>query len=327
MRTTDRFCACCGQKIYFEPPGFWQLIGDFFSNVFNLDNRLFRTLKRLLIPGRLTNEFLAGRQKPYFHPLRLFFISGVLMVGAYSLLEKSLEKRRLSAYRARFYKSLRVQVDSTRIQYPAPAVVAATDTILRRLKKKGGNGSFSFMLFEYHGGMRFKPREVSFKNRDLAVLSPKQIAKKYEIKGKINQYQLKQAVRLNRLNSGVVAALISQSIWGLLLLIPFSALLLKLMYIRRKRKYVEHFIFSLHVHTFLFLWQFLAALELYFFNSPFIVATSILPFAVYFFLSLKQVYKQGWGKTALKTVGLFWGYMMMLSLVASITVLISVLLF
>ncbi|MEM9260405.1 MAG: DUF3667 domain-containing protein, partial [Bacteroidota bacterium] len=76
LPTSASWCTNCGQKVYKGPPSFGQLIGEFLETVFNLDNRFFRTLAALAVPGRLTNNFLAGKQKPYFHPLRLFFISG-----------------------------------------------------------------------------------------------------------------------------------------------------------------------------------------------------------------------------------------------------------
>ena len=71
------FCPACGQKyIDLERP-FFSLLSETLSEAVDLDGRAFRTVKTLFRqPGRLTEEFLAGRRRTYTSPLRLYlFIS------------------------------------------------------------------------------------------------------------------------------------------------------------------------------------------------------------------------------------------------------------
>lgn len=71
------FCPACGQKdIDLERP-FFALLSETVSEAVDLDGRAFRTVKTLFRhPGRLTEEFLAGRRRTYTSPLRLYlFIS------------------------------------------------------------------------------------------------------------------------------------------------------------------------------------------------------------------------------------------------------------
>lgn len=329
------FCPRCGQKTYQGPPSFGGLFSEFIETVFSLDNRLFRTLKTLAIPGRLTSYFLSGRQKPYFHPLRLFFVSGVLMVAAFSFyttssigdaLDASVEERRAIAYENLHAENLRTAIDSIRQNYPGPDVAAATDSLLNRLRSIATDKSFIGYM-NYEGGFTFTPTELDFSHTDYMLLTPEEIVQKYEIKGLINQYQVKQIVRLTRLGLPGVTALMGQIIWGLVMLVPMTALMLKLIYIRRKRKYVEHFIFTLHVHAFLFLAMFLAALELLLAGTTWLLILGLVGSLIYFLLSLKSVYGQGWDKTLVKGSLLGLGYLFLLPVAISIAAIVAVLAF
>lgn len=86
-------------------------------------------------------------------------------------------------------------------------------------------------------------------------------------------------------------------------LMPFVAVLLLLFYFRRGRLYYEHLIFSVHIHTVLFILFSIALATTFFADSD--VASSVLLWTfwlswLYFFLALKRVYGQSWGKTVAK---------------------------
>jgi hypothetical protein len=67
------YCPACGQRdIDLERP-IWNLAADVLKETFEIDGRLAVTLKTLFrSPGKLTNEFLAGRRRTYTSPLRLY---------------------------------------------------------------------------------------------------------------------------------------------------------------------------------------------------------------------------------------------------------------
>lgn len=335
MWSNNAFCSDCGQKAYHGPPSFWHLMGEFFETVFSLDNRLFRTLTALMVPGKLTNNFLSGKQRPYFHPLRLFFVSGVLMVATYSFvltqalgdkLEISMEQNRAIAYKGKFGQKLQVHVDSIRGSFPAPAVEEATDSLMELFHFSSGDSS-TIGYMHHNGGFDFTAKEISFSSDDYNLLTPSELMKKYKVERSFDQFLIKQTIRLNHLGISGVSTLMGQTIWGLLLLVPLSAGFLKLIYLRRKRKYVEHFIFTLHAHAFLFMTQVLAALELLIFGTPWFLSLSSIAVVVYFLLAMKRVYKQSWVKTIIKAMILSWGYLFLLPIAMSIAALVAVLLF
>ncbi|MDQ3288533.1 MAG: DUF3667 domain-containing protein [Pseudomonadota bacterium] len=53
-------------------------IEELFESLWHLDGRVFRTLRDLLVPGRVACDYLAGHRTRYIAPLRLFVILSVL---------------------------------------------------------------------------------------------------------------------------------------------------------------------------------------------------------------------------------------------------------
>ena len=66
------YCHICGQQAINPKPSVRDFIMEYLDNAYMWDPRLIRTLWVLVKqPGVLTNKFLAGKIRPYIHPLRL----------------------------------------------------------------------------------------------------------------------------------------------------------------------------------------------------------------------------------------------------------------
>lgn len=104
--------------------------------------------------------------------------------------------------------------------------------------------------------------------------------------------------------------------------IPLFAFILKILYIRQRRFYVEHLVYSLHIHTFLYVAIIITALGV-------MVAKQTLPvlagwitllmtcaILVQIFLSIRRVYRQGWFFTTVKF--LFGGFVYFFILLAAV---------
>ncbi len=79
LRDTDRFCPQCGQENRNLRISFWEFIKDFLTSNFNFDTKAGRTLVDLIFrPGRITQEYLAGRRVSYVKPLQLYFFVSFL---------------------------------------------------------------------------------------------------------------------------------------------------------------------------------------------------------------------------------------------------------
>ena len=331
----EKHCADCGQKVFTGPPTIWKLFADFFESLFNIDNRVFRTLRNLVIPGKLTTQYLAGRQKPFLNPLKFFFISTVLMLASAAILvtykvedlfNREALSSRMDGYRSAFKEELNIAIDSIQASYPEQTVETATDS-LSNLITDSESDSVSLIHFNYDGGAMFKGEIVKFASKDIYTLSPTEIVDKYEIEGWFNRLQLKQVIRIDTMDSQVIPSLFGLLVWGLMFIVPFCAILLKLFYIRRNRLLVEHVIFTLHVHTFLFLALASGFIVFYFFDVPYGIIFAGIAIVFYFPLALRRVYRQSWIKTLFKMCFLFVGYTIAVTFCGLISTAIAVVMY
>lgn len=94
-------------------------------------------------------------------------------------------------------------------------------------------------------------------------------------------------------------------------LVPWGALILKFLYWRSGRLYIEHLVFSVHVTSFMFLSS-LPSLPLFGTNQLSMAADAFLLISVatvvYVIVAMRRVYHESPLKTFLKAIGLFTGY-------------------
>ncbi len=160
---------------------------------------------------------------------------------------------------------------------------------------------------QFDSVQRTSAREHSWFKRQL-------IYKELELNEKYHNNKLEV---LSAIKEALVHSL-PQMLW---ISLPLLALILKLMYIRRKQfYYVSHIIFSVHLYIFLFIGQ-LIILSISRLNKAldlgFLTFTStilILGLFVYEYLALKNFYRQGWIKTFFKFLLINISYIIMLVL-------------
>lgn len=73
--TGRRYCGECGQSRRSLDRSVWFLLGEALEELFGLEGRTFRTLRRLVRPGAVTADYLAGRRRAYTSPVRLYLAS------------------------------------------------------------------------------------------------------------------------------------------------------------------------------------------------------------------------------------------------------------
>jgi hypothetical protein len=103
-------------------------------------------------------------------------------------------------------------------------------------------------------------------------------------------------------------------------LVPLFAFFLKLIYLRRQRFYVEHFVFSLHVHAF----AFLMFTPLLFLRGGPVPTLIMLWMPLYVFLAMKRVYGQGVLRTGVKFALLSTGYLLTVGFAMLSTVVLAI---
>ncbi|NNJ79818.1 MAG: hypothetical protein HKP19_11245, partial [Xanthomonadales bacterium] len=110
-------------------------------------------------------------------------------------------------------------------------------------------------------------------------------------------------------------------------LLPIVALLLKFWYLFARRYYVEHIIFALHNHAFIFVvfivmllatslaeWREPSGAGMLTITADWVRTILTIWIPVYLLLSMKRVYQQGWGLTVAKYFAVSISYLMILGL-------------
>src|SRR4029077_5023663 len=98
-----------------------------------------------------------------------------------------------------------------------------------------------------------------------------------------------------------IATLFSNLPYMMLCCIPLFALVLKLLYIRRRIFYIDHLVYALHIHSFFYTGIMLIVLATIGLNrfapaaiAGWLIALLWIAFVTQIFLSIRFVYRQGW---------------------------------
>lgn len=347
IKETDKYCHACGQKNTSGKVTVRGLLNEFVDNYLHLNTKLPRTLFALFFkPGKLTQEYFAGKHQAYLRPVRLFGVSTILFLAlmAFQLskqhfneniytIQKSIIKNETKA-------ELLTEIDSSfdfaiteTNNANIEAVIDSTLEPFRAelLHKKHDSIAITFLKIGH-----INTGEIS--REDFFTMSGKEIVKKYGVTDFWQKLTIIQTVKATQETDGFSRYIIGLVPWMLFIMIPFFAILLKLVYIRRKRFYVEHLVFTFHGHAFLFL-------SFLFFLLPFEILSSIygnpsiievgkfvqlaliFGIAIYLFVAMRRFYGQSKGKTLIKYLILLFAYLLIFIAFAMFFMIGSLLLF
>jgi len=330
---TATYCLKCGQKHTTGRIKLRSLIEDFLAEQLNIDGRIFKTAQAILIPGKLTSEFFLGKHKTYSSPLRLFLVTAVVFATVLALQIFQGEEIDIGDLNEMIHENERLNVlrklDSLSLVqkeiFNDKKVTSALDSVSAHIWETLDNPNDSILLDEKIELAGFKLPNIS--RDDFENMSPKELGDSYgkdmEFWGKLF---LTQGIKSIKQGNNLVQYLFGKTTLALFFMMPFLAVFLKIIYIRSKKFYVEHLIFSFHYHAFIFL-LFSAVILLKPYWGKKIIGFGFLIAFVYLFISLKRIYQQGWFKTLLKIFIISIIYLFLLTIFMSFTVAIGFLLF
>ncbi len=332
----QKYCGHCGQKHTTGHVTIWELAGEFFSTIFNLENKTLATLWQLVKPGRLTRAYFKGQHKRYGHPVRVFFISIVALIALASYQMKDLSELDANSdlnTDHRYYGTLFLRlIDSTEkkvaLDTSNQEAVAFKDSLETRIKQ-----DLSAKLddtIELDNIKIFGEKSPRVSVSDLYELSSEELEKKYIENASLkDRIIFKQKVKFTKNMGNFVLYMVGRASWILIMLLPLLGLVLKLFYIRRNIYFVEHLIFSMHVHSLIFLSLFIAVLM----DNVLHIVGEIIWFGLlfgiplYLFLAMKFYYGQGTVKTFFKFLSVSFIYLVLLIVCTTLTILLGFVLF
>lgn len=300
------YCSECGQKAAERILPVWHMINEALEAVFELDLRVLRTLpKFLFLPGRLTKEYLNGRRKRYIRPFRLYLFSTFVLfaviafttTGGFGLVLDPQGAVRLNPPDTEVTAG---RVSDTTATSKSAASLFGDPAERERVAKKLASDSSAVTVELFDDPAANRRAEQMLRTKVVeAVRNPREF----------------------------VGDLIDRGPYLMFLMLPVFALLLKLLYIRRGRLYMEHLIFSLHVHALAF-FAFTAGVLLEQTSvgalnvaAPWVAASPLL----YLILAMSHVYDQGFFKSSVKALILFTIYSLILTIGFTILLLLAIL--
>ena len=300
-----RFCHVCGQENIVPKESFWKLVTHFFYDITHFDSNFFHTLKYLLFrPGFLSKEYLKGRRASYLNPVRMYVFTSAIFFLVFFLVTKpddfiksnadkpltAKDRTRLLADLENEYKKLESDT----------AILVKKIKLLKDTTRVVTNGDLLKNESRYKTFAEYDSVQKTLTPSKRDGWLTRLMVKKFELNNSFKENP-GQAIRQ----------------WGelflhklpylLFLSLPLFALILKLLYIRRKQFfYADHAIFSIHHYILSFILLLICfslgtAYDLsgwQFFRIFLIVLLLVWP--VHLYLAMLNFYGQGWFKTLVK---------------------------
>jgi hypothetical protein len=331
---TGRWCSQCGQAAIDYRRSFRHVIVDVLDSFLNWDSKFFATIGWLIArPWHLTNQFLAGRRVPYVHPLRLYLLVSILFFFVVNYWAKSIhaDPSKLSA-------DDRADIAAELNDPDIPP--AAKAGIRRALEAKGRTQPEAETSPSPQTAVTPQPSVIGSPAPSVTSPSPsgdfrplvqfdKPPSDKFEkwleqrAKEKMGEHGSKMAL--------FITTLFSNLPYMMLCCIPLFALVLKVLYVRKRVFYIDHLVYALHIHSFAYLAIMLIVLITLGLNrsipgafAGWIIAALWITFAAQIFLSIRRVYRQGWFFTVFKFFAGGFAYLIVLAIALATTFFITI---
>ncbi|MGE5108552.1 MAG: DUF3667 domain-containing protein, partial [Sphingobacteriales bacterium] len=266
-----RYCHNCGQENVEPKETVWHLVTHFFNDITHFDGKFFSTLKYLLFkPGFLSQEYMKGRRASYLNPVRMYvFTSAIFFLIFFSIFKpeetfniKGAESG-TAAVLTEMLKAARQDVqnkineaEDTATKNKKTKTLIAIEHDLLRLEKDSTVSRDSLesadYLFKKNGGFGFKTKYETLHEYD----SIQHALPKDEKDSGIEQLFTKKGIEWKEKygdDTNILKAVTEKFFHSipqmLFISLPFFALFLKLLYIRRRQfYYADHGIFSIHLY-------------------------------------------------------------------------------
>ncbi len=234
---SGHFCSNCGQETRIALPTFPAFMREAAGRYVALDGRLWRTVAALVArPGYLTREYFNGRRRRYIRPARLFLVLYLLLFAVIGFLQPPGDL-----------------AEGVTFVEPDPAAKQELRNAARELQDAAkGAGKPKLAIVDTEDGDTLfgldKDFNLALRWNGEDIPLPDRLRKRWDHFRKLSREDKSEQLYAGALRYGPYA---------MVALLPAFALLLKLAYAGRgkrypdrPRRYAEHLVYSAHVHAF-----------------------------------------------------------------------------
>lgn len=334
------FCHYCGQPDKNLMRFFPALLREMLEDFMDFDSRFMRTMKPLLFkPGKLTRDYLDGRRFRYVPPMRLYIFSSLLMFFLAAMITGS--NLDFTPQASSDEPAVTIQIDEDDREDLEEAL-QELDQIQPGLGEQVGQQIEEAATGEVEADdEEFDPSEITINGKPWnAETNPVVLPLMPDWMNRwINREVADSPAKIEKLRDDprlIIDKALDVLPGTMFVLLPLVALLFKFWYLFAKKYYVEHLIFALHNHSFIFvtflimmLMSVLAEWREPAGTGP---VTSVIEWTkivlmtwipIYLLVSLKNVYRQGWSLTAAKYLAVGISYLFLLSLATTFAGILS----
>ncbi|MGX5819850.1 DUF3667 domain-containing protein [Chitinophaga lutea] len=292
----ERYCSHCGQENIEPRESFGHLVNHFFQDITHYDSKFLLTLKYLFSkPGFLTTEYVKGHRVAYVNPIRLYVFTSFiffLVLGFFGPDSSLITGNTRAEIRAARDKMDSVGTSAVTVregltELDSTKAVKATKEVKEILNS----------LAEDYSGQaahKYDSVQASLPEADRHGFVARNVLRRllagHDKYGDDYQEVLKEK-------------LVHTYPKLMFLLLPFFALLLKVLYRRKGLFYAEHGIFTIHLHTFVFLYG-IVMIPFIRYMSDTMVFLLTLPVFIYFIIAMMRFYNVSFWKSLRKAVSL-----------------------
>ncbi|WP_259067644.1 DUF3667 domain-containing protein [Mucilaginibacter sp. X4EP1] len=281
-----KFCHNCGQENLQIKESFGHMMNHAISDYFHFDQQFFHTLKPLFFsPGKLTNEYMAGRRAQFLHPVKMYiFISLIYFLLVFKE-NKEADKVEVKQINTEHFQDSVKKVAIDKIKNNKDLTPEQKKETIAAITKPAGHHVKKHIPVDtaHKAGLNIHVKPIDSLNKDddddddsvtgdvfeqgvatttddstyTQYLATQKKLPEAERDGLFTRYFNEKAFALKnpKINK---KKLIKEGIEHnfpkmMFLLLPLFALILKITFWKNKKFYVEHLIFSFHLHCFVFL--------------------------------------------------------------------------
>lgn len=218
-----RFCGICGQENLEIKQSLGEIIRHFFEDITHFDGKFFASLRLLMFkPGLLSTEYRIGKRAKYLNPVRMYIFTSFvffLILFTFKSPEEEFDKLETSGPIIRF-DDIEPNDSSTNGQNKVP--------------------------IEKETLAQYKSKQDTAREKDNTIVR--------FFKEKQIEVEEKYAGNNKEMSKDFLSRFLHSLPQFLFVSLPFIALLLLILYSRRKQyNYVNHAIFIIHYYIFIFI--------------------------------------------------------------------------
>jgi len=337
-----KFCHVCGQENVQIKENFGHMMDHAISDYFHFDHQFFHTLKPLFFkPGFLTNEYIVGRRVQYLHPVKMYiFISlvyflvlfqqpggGMVKIDSSEMTTEQLNAA-LKAINNNSYLPPQAKKEALHDLYKDDGYTIMNNKVVKDTSKKAREA----LKQEQANPHMVTPTSNDSTYEAYLTAQAKLPAAKRD--GWFERYYNKKAFAISKQKINVKEVVedgIKHNFPKLMfVLLPLFALILMIAFYRSKKFYVEHLIYSFHLHCFIFLSLALLMILHFIIPTSWNALTGLLDFVTaliiiwYIYKSLRVVYgRSGW-RTVTKMIGISFTYLIASTICFSLLLIFTV---